>query len=110
MRGYYYLLTLCLTFNILSSVQSQHNGRKRIYVYWRSSKLAGQQLLKYLNIILVIIITGGYSDEPNTSRAAEIWSPDGVSCKLPDLELEARYLHTQDGNLVIPQPFYFFLS
>ena len=50
---------------------------------------------------LVIIITGGYSDEANTSRAAEIWAPDGVSCSLPDLEPEARYLHTQDGTQVI---------
>ena len=49
----------------------------------------------------MIIITGGYSDEANTSRAAEIWAPDGVSCSLPDLEPEARYLHTQDGTQVI---------
>ena len=46
----------------------------------------------------MIIITGGYSDEPNTSRSAEIWAPEGVGCVLPDLEPEARYLHTQDGN------------
>ena len=56
----------------------------------------------------MIIITGGYSDEPNTSRAAEIWAPDGVSCSLPDLEPEARYLHTQDGTQVYLKIFFLF--
>ena len=43
----------------------------------------------------VLIITGGYSDDPHVSRSAEVWSHDGQQCQLPSLRDDDRFLHTQ---------------
>jgi len=44
-----------------------------------------------------ILITGGYSSVPGTSKSVEMWSPDGRQCLLPSLPDDDRYLHTQEN-------------
>merc|ERR1712131_154249 len=44
-----------------------------------------------------ILITGGYSSVPGTSKSVEMWSPDGRQCLLPPLPDDDRYLHTQEN-------------
>merc|ERR1712131_121788 len=44
-----------------------------------------------------ILITGGYSSVPGTSKSVEMWSTDGRQCLLPPLPADDRYLHTQEN-------------
>jgi len=44
-----------------------------------------------------ILITGGYSSVPGTSKSVEMWSPDGRQCLLPPFPDDDRYLHTQEN-------------
>ena len=104
MRDCYFLLVLYVNVYFLSPVLCQNNGKyqepnkRKAYIALAQLLIFKTQFFMGYQYCLVIIITGGYSDEPNTSRSAEIWAPEGVGCVLPDLEPEARYLHTQDGN------------
>ena len=44
-----------------------------------------------------LLITGGWSDDGDAPRTAEVWLPGDRSCQLPRLPAPGRFSHTQSS-------------